>query len=161
MKTTRAAGAPCAQKAIQPPPFPSFEELDALAASNTSSVASAWWITHQMTEHVFSTIAHGDPRTGAPLPRPLTEILRDIRSVTASGSRPFPHDCLLHAAEFSSDSLDHLLGRYRTRIVRSHEQLPFHQLREVDNRSMAWLARQSGRNIREKRKRRPETVLTA
>lgn len=150
MNKTRAAGGCCVPKATQSPPFPPFEDLDALASSDTPSAVSAWWITHQVAEHVFSTIAHSDPRTGVSLPRPLTEILRDIRSVTASGSRPFPHDCLLHAAEFAADSLENLLDRHRHRIVRSHEQVPFHQLREVDNRSMEWLARQPGRNIREK-----------
>lgn len=150
MSNPRAAGGYYAPKATLPPPFPPFEDLEALAASDTPSAASAWWITYQVTEHVFSTIAHTDPRTGVPLPRPLTEILSAIRSVTVSGSRPFPHDCLLYAAEFAADSLEYLLDRYRHRIVRSHEQLPFHQLREVDNRSMEWLARQPGRTIREK-----------
>ena len=111
---------------------------------------AAWWISHQVPEHVFATIAHGDRRNDDPLPRPLTEILRDVRSATSKGSRPFPRDRLLVAAEFTADSLEHLLDRHRHRTVRIHEQLPFHQIREVDTRSMAWLARQPGRNIREK-----------
>lgn len=133
-----------------PPTLPPFEDLDALAAADTPSIAAAWWITHQVSEHVFSAIAQSDPRTGAPLPRPLSEILLDIRALTAAGIRPFPHDRLLSAAEFAAGSLGHLIDRHSHRIVRSHEQLPFHQLREVDTRSMAWLARQPGRNIREK-----------
>lgn len=151
MKKARAArdrGAP--KQAALPPPLPPFDELDALAASDTPTVESAWWITHQVSEHVFSTVAYSDPRTGEPLPRPLTEILRDIRDTTATGRRPFPRDRLLSAAEFAADPLEHLLDQHRHRIVRVHEQLPFHQLREVDTRSMAWLARQPGRNIREK-----------
>jgi cold shock CspA family protein len=158
MKMTRAAGGHRAPKATQTPPFPPFDDLDALAATDTPSVASAWWITHQVTEHVFSTITCSDPRSGEPLLRPLTEILRQIRVVTASGSRPFPRDRLLCAAEFAADALEHLLARHRHRIVRTHEQLPFHQLREVDNRSMAWLARQPGRNIREKLSGRTHTM---
>ena len=151
MKKARAARDRAAPKtAALPPPLPEFDGLDALAASDAPTVTAAWWISHQVSEHVFSMIAHGDPRTGEPLPRPLTEILRDVRNATATGSRPFPHDRLLGAAEFTTDSLEHLLDRHRHRIVRVHEQLPFHQLREVDTRSMAWLARQPGRNIREK-----------
>lgn len=132
------------------PTIPPFEELDALAASGTPSAAAAWWMTSQVVEHVFSTISRIDPRTGVPLPRPLTEILRDLRETTRAGSRPFPHDGLLHAAEFARASLEHLLDHHRHRIVRVHRQLPFHQLREIDHRSIAWLARQPGRNIREK-----------
>ena len=151
MKKARAARDHAAPKtAALPPPLPQFDELDALAASTAPTVEAAWWISHQVPEHVFATIAHGDRRTGDPLPRPLTEILRDIRDATSKGSRPFPRDRLLVAAEFTADSLEHLLDRHRHRTVRVHEQLPFHQLREVDTRSMAWLARQPGRNIREK-----------
>ncbi|MGQ9371733.1 DUF2357 domain-containing protein [Azospirillum sp. ST 5-10] len=151
MKKARAAHDRTASKvAALPPPLPEFDELEALAASDAPTVAAAWWISHQVSEHVFSIVAHGDPRTGEPLPRPLTEILRDVRNATATGSRPFPRDRLLGAAEFTIDSMEHLLDRHRHRIVRVHEQLPFHQLREVDTRSMAWLARQPGRNIREK-----------
>jgi cold shock CspA family protein len=151
MKKARAARDRAAPKtAALPPPLPKFDDLDALAASSAPTVEAAWWISHQVSEHVFSTIAHDDSRTGDPLPRPLTEILRDVRNATANGSRPFPRDRLLVAAEFTAESLEHLLARHRHRTVRVHEQLPFHQLREVDTRSMAWLARQPGRNIREK-----------
>lgn len=151
MKKARAARDRAAPKtAALPPPLPQFDELDALAASDAPTVEAAWWISHQVSEHVFSMIAHGDSRTGDPLPRPLTEILRDVRAATLTGSRPFPRDRLLSAAEFTADSLEHLLDHHRHRIVRVHEQLPFHQLREVDTRSMVWLARQPGRNIREK-----------
>lgn len=151
MKKARAARDRDSPKpAALPPRLPEFDELDAIAASKTPSLEAAWWITHQVSEHIFSMISHGDPRTGEPLPRPLTEILSKVRSATAGGSRPFPRDRLLCAAEFTVDSLMHLLDRHRHRIVRIHEQLPFHQLREVDTRSMAWLARQPGRNIREK-----------
>ena len=151
MKKARAARDRAAPRTAElPPPLPQFDELDALAASTVPTVEAAWWISHQVPEHVFATIARGDRRTGDPLPRPLSEILRDIRNATSKGSRPFPCDRLLVAAEFAADSLEHLLDRHRHRAVRIHEQLPFHQLREVDTRSMAWLARQPGRNIREK-----------
>jgi hypothetical protein len=150
MKKGRAAHDRASRQVALPPPLPPFDELDALAAADTPTVQSAWWITHQASQHVFSTVARGDSRTGEPLARSLTEILRDLRCATATGRRPFPHDRLLGAAEFAADSFEHLLDRHRHRIVRVHEQLPFHQLREVDTRSMAWLARQPGRNIREK-----------
>lgn len=150
MKTARAKRGEPGSKAILPPPLPPFDDLEALAAADIPSIASAWWITHQVSEHVFSAIVQSDPRTGASLPRPVTEILRDVRAVTVTGSRPFPHDRLLYTADFVAGSLGHLIDRHSHRIVRSHEQLPFHKLREVDTRSMAWLARQPGRSIREK-----------
>jgi cold shock CspA family protein len=138
------------KKLSLPPEIPELDGLESLAASDIPSIAGAWWITNQVTEHIFSTIGKNDLRTGSPLSKPLTEILESIRQATATGCRPFPHDQLSLVAQFAVKPLEKLLDRYRHRIVRVHEQLPFHQIREVDARSMAWLARQPGRNIREK-----------
>ena len=149
-KGTVAPHHKASKKLSLPPDLPAFEELEALAASEAPNLAGAWWITHQVTEHVFSDIGKVDPRTGVPLSKPLTEILDAIRQATATGCRPFPHDQLLAAAQFAAKPLEKLLDQYRHRIVRVHEQLPFHQIREVDTRSMAWLTRQPGRNVREK-----------
>lgn len=138
------------KKLSLPPELPAFDALESMAASDIPSVAGAWWITHQVTEHIFSSIGKIDSRTGAPLSKPLTEILDSIRQATATGCRPFPHDRLVTVAQFAVKPLEKLLDRYRHRIIRVHEQLPFHQIREVDARSMAWLTRQPGRNVREK-----------
>ncbi|NCA70991.1 MAG: DUF2357 domain-containing protein [Sphingobacteriia bacterium] len=133
-----------------PPELPALDALEALAASESPSLSASWWITHQVTEHVFSAIARTDPLTGNALPQPLTELLEGIETTTASGLRPFPDDRLFVAARFAADPFARLLDSHRHRIVRSHAQLPFHRLREVDTRSLAWLARQPGRNVREK-----------
>ena len=151
MKKVRAARDHKGGKRLSlPPEFPAFDGLELLAASDIPSTSGAWWITHQVAEHIFSTIGKTDLRTGAPLSRRLTEIFESIRLATATGCRPFPHDRLFTVAKFAARPLEKLLDRYRHRIIRVHEQLPFHQIREVDARSMAWLARQPGRNIREK-----------
>ena len=140
----------CTERLVLPPELPPFEDLEELAASETPNLAGAWWITHQVTEHIFSKIGSHDPRTGAPLSCPLTQIFESIRQATAVGCRPFPNDQLFAAAQFAAKPIEHLLEHYRHRIVRVHEQLPFHRIREVDARSMAWLTHQPGRNVREK-----------
>ena len=133
-----------------PPPLPAPEELEDLAASSSPSLPAAWWVTHQVTEHVFSTVARTDSRTGDPLPQSLTELLSELNTATSTGCRPFPRDRLFDAALFAAEPFAQLLDHHRHRIIRTHEQLPFHRLREVDTRSLAWLARQPGRNVREK-----------
>jgi cold shock CspA family protein len=127
-----------------------LDELEGLAASETPNLAGAWWIAHQVSEHIFSAIGRRDPRTGAPLSCPLTQILEAIRQATAVGCRPFPNDQLFSAAQFAAKPIEQLLEHYRHRIVRVHKQLPFHQIRELDARSMSWLMHQPGRNAREK-----------
>jgi cold shock CspA family protein len=149
-KVSAARNHKSGKKLSLPPELPAFDALESMAASDVPSVAGAWWITHQVTEHIFSSIGKIDSRTGAPLSKPLTEILDSIRRATVTGCRPFPHDRLVTVAQFAVKSLEKLLDRYRHRVIRVHEQLPFHQIREVDARSMAWLTRQPGRNVREK-----------
>ncbi|NCC94260.1 MAG: DUF2357 domain-containing protein, partial [Opitutae bacterium] len=136
--------------AAQAPPLPALEELESLAASAEPYAAAAWWITHQVVEHCFSVIARTDPLTGDTLPQPLSALLSDLNAAVSTGRRPFPHDRLFAAACFAAEPFAHLLARHRQRIVRTHAQVPLHQLREVDNRSVAWLARQPGRTVREK-----------
>lgn len=138
------------KRVVLPPPLPPVEDLDAISAAPDASLTASWWRSHQVTEHVFAAIAQTDPRTGDPLPQSLVDLMHGIREVTAEGCRPFPHDQLFIAAQFAAEPLARLLEHHRHRIVRTHEQLPFHRLREFDARSIAWLARQPGRNIREK-----------
>ena len=146
-----AAGkAGASKRPALPPLLPAPEELEDLAASNIPSLAAAWWVTHQVTEHVFSTVARTDSRTGDPLPQSLTELLSELNTATSTGCRPFPQDLLFDAALFAAEPFAQLLDHHRHRIIRTHAQLPFHRLREVDTRSLAWLARLPGRNVREK-----------
>ena len=133
-----------------PPAFPDPAGLEGLAAAEAPSPQGAWWTSLQVTEHVLASVSHADPLTGEPLPQSLQELLVAMNGATAAGCRPFPRDPMFVAAEFAARPLAQLLEHHRTRIVRTHEQLPFHRLREVDNRSLTWLARQPGRSVREK-----------
>jgi cold shock CspA family protein len=144
---TRGAHAPARFQA--PPPEP-LDALDTHAASDGPTAAAAWWITHQTIEHLYSSVARRDPATGESLPRPFTDVLDALRRAASTGTRPFPHDRLLETARFVAKPLAVLLDRHRHRIARLHVQMPIHQAREFDSRSVAWLVRQPGRTVREK-----------
>lgn len=157
MKNRRSASGPTVaakgaapHRPSLPPPLLDPLELEALAASANPSLEGAWWIALQVTEHLLSSVALTDPRTGAFLPQSLHAILAALSESTAEARRPFPRDQLFVAAEMAAGPLAKLLDHHRTRIVRTHQQLPFHQLREVDSHSLAWLAKLPGRTVREK-----------
>ncbi len=137
-------------KATGAPPVPDPSELEASAAGSALSEVGAWWVSAQVADHLFRSIGERDRRTGDPLPGSLQDLLAGLRETGASGRRPFPKDVLAEAADVAEEVVADLLHQHRTRVVRDHVQLPFPSLREVDGRSLAWLARQPGRNVREK-----------
>lgn len=138
-----------AAPALAAPPMPELAD-DRERFATTGSAQAAWWIAGQVAEHMFGAILERDPRTGAPLPSSLDELLAALRTAAATGRRPLPRDALALAAETASEVVPDLLRTHRTRVVREHVQLPFPSLREVDGRSLAWLSRQPGRTVREK-----------
>jgi len=98
----KRARARSATKQALPPPLPALETLEALearAAADEPSVDGAWWITHQVVQHVLAVTGIDDVHTGAPLAMPVTELLARIRRATTRGSRPFPRDRVVRAAE--------------------------------------------------------------
>lgn len=135
---------PCAA-----PPLHPLARLETLAAG-PAVPSVAWWITLQVSEHLFAAVASVDPRTGAYLVQPLSELLAALRLAGANGTRPFPADRLWRAADFACEPLARLLHQHRHRTIRSHAQLPFHRIRELDARSLSWLATRPGRTVREK-----------
>ena len=147
----RGAARPGAARRVRlPPPLPSVEELERAAASELPCVEGAWWITAQVVEHLLTRAAARDPRTGAPLPQSVLEYLEAVDAASSQGRRPLPCDRIACAAELAARPLAEIIERHRTRLERTHEQLPFHRLRDVDPRSLAWMARLPGRTVREK-----------
>ncbi len=140
-----------AQRRVRlPPPLPNAEDLEQIAAAHTPTVEGAWWITAQVVEHILTCATARDPRTGAPLPQSVLEYLESLAIASSVGRRPLPCDRLACAAELAERPLAELINRHRTRLERTHEQLPFHRLRDVDPRSVEWMARLPGRTVREK-----------
>jgi len=150
-RAARAAVKAGAQRRVRlPPPLPSVDDLEKIAAAQTPTVEGAWWITTQVVEHILTCATDRDPRTGAPLPQSLLEYLESLDIASSCGRRPLPCDRLACAAELAERPLAEIIDRHRTRLERTHERLPFHRLRDVDPRSVAWMARLPGRTVREK-----------
>ncbi|WP_168210675.1 DUF2357 domain-containing protein [Persicimonas caeni] len=124
--------------------------LEELAAHETPSRKGAHWITLQATEHLLASTSPRDPLTGRPRPVMLREVLRSIRQVLAGGARPLPYDVGQRALDLCLEAIGNILREPRTKIVRQHEMRPLHAVREMDEASMRWLARQPGRTAKEK-----------
>lgn len=133
------------------PPPPPLEQagLETIAASAEATATGAWWITLQVIGHFWEEATVRDARTIEPLQGSLLDAVSRL-PLPDSHPRPFPHDSLAVAAELLKRPLRRILGVPTERIKREHLMQPAFALRELDGRSMAWLAQRPGRTVREK-----------
>ena len=134
-----------------------LDELEHAALGAEATEHGARWITLQFVQHYWETAALRDPRTLTPLPRLLSEVLREL-PVAGVHPRPLPTDLLSVAASELARPLTRILVNPTSKVTRAHVMQPVHALREVDARSMAWLSQRPGRTIREKLGGRPHAL---
>lgn len=126
------------------------ELLDASAVAADATPTGAWWTSLQATEHIFAAPARRDPRTGQPVAQSLRDFLFALDTELRDARRPLPVDMLFQTIELAGGPLLHLVDRHRTRIIRDHQRIALHRVRELDAKSVSWIARQPGRTVREK-----------
>lgn len=96
----------------------------------------------------LSGLADVDARSGLALPQGWSDLCR--RAAMSPAPDAAPRDRLRAIVDHVAAALRQLLGQARQRVVRSHAMVPLHAARELDSVSIAWLARQGGRTVREK-----------
>ena len=134
-----------------------LDELELAALAPQPTREGAAWTTLQFVQHFWETAVRRDPRTLSPLPRLLSEVLRDLPT-GGTHPRPLPADLISIAATGLARPLSRILANPTSRVTRDHVMQPVHSLREVDARSMTWLAQRPGRTIREKLGGRPHAL---
>jgi len=101
-------------------------------------------------EDLLSTASSYDPETGAPMPVKVSQFVAGFARALHGDVPIVPRDALFRVAELASAPLEEVLDDPRHRLQRSHQTLRPERVRNVDARSMAWLARQPGHDIRQK-----------
>lgn len=127
-----------------------LEALEAAAAGDHPTVEGARWITTQTVSHLFNESGMVDAKTGVFTWRPLSAALMDLRRALAVSGRPLPFDDIQRLVSFALPPLRHIVSSPRTHLVRDHEVMVLHRLREVDAKAMAWMSRLPGRTAKEK-----------
>lgn len=100
--------------------------------------------------HWLTSVVEFDPRTFEPMTITLTELSQ--KSLEVNNDLEIENrDFLYHiAVNLLGNSLNLLLPKLNTKIVRTHEIMPLVNAREFDRACMQWVARKSGRNLKEK-----------
>ena len=70
-------------------------------------------------------------------------------------------DRLTRLLDHCYQAINRILVHPRTTIIREHEMVPVYKAQRIDNRSIEWLSRQPGRNIREKLASQPHVLAQA
>jgi hypothetical protein len=118
------------------------------ATRDDAPAALAWSLAE--LEDLLAATARVDPDTGAPTGRLLSQVLTDLRAGLAAESPTIPRDALVRTALHAAEPLEEVVAAPRTRLQRHHTLERPDRARTLDARSMAWLARQPGRDARSK-----------
>lgn len=128
-----------------------IDELEKLASNEAPSIEGASWITLQVIEHCFNTISNKDNISRKEIPSLLSEYLERFNQINQENSiRPLPNDILLELVEYSKDALEEIFRDTKNKLIKQDKMIKPHQLKNITNKTMNWLGKQSGRNIKEK-----------
>lgn len=97
-----------------------------------------------------------DPLSGLALPIGIDDFLTSLakweQDDLVNGELK---DLVYRLVAHTKESLVAIMRQMRTKILREHLMLPINAAREVDSKSVQWLSRQPGRNLREKLSGKP------
>ena len=129
---------------------PDFALLERHASIPHKTPEGAYWASLQLINHIFNKIALIDLLSGKSMPKSLMEVLSQLSDILEGSQHPLPEDILLHILKLTKSSAKEIVDSPKKKLLRSHPFLPVYKVTEMDNRCMAWLAKQPGRRTREK-----------
>lgn len=104
-------------------------------------------------EDFYLQCACSDPMNGQGLYTDQDSFLQQVYQQLLTGSNLSAQHCLDRVSRiwmFVHEAVRNIMYQPHTSLLREHKDIPLHFVREVDTSTMIWLARRSGRNIREK-----------
>ncbi len=139
------------QQSIWQQVSPEILELENLAAQPHQSPTGAYWATMRLLNHIFAANSCYDSATGQSTSQSLRQALKKLSECIKNWKgHLLPEDSLYRTVEFCLEPLERILQTPRKKLLRQHEIMPLYKIREMDSQCMAYLAKQPGRNAREK-----------
>lgn len=100
----------------------------------------------------YLSIATFDEKTGETLSTDLESFLFNVSKYKGDKNQ---QDYISRITSHSKEALKYIFQNPREKILREHAIVPIYAAREVDSKSVEWLSRRSGRNLREKLAEKP------
>lgn len=109
-------------------------------------------------QHYFILPLRFDPVTMQPLIMSLSQACNFTLALVENKQR---QDRLTRLLDHCLPAIKRILAQPRTIIIREHEMVPVYKAQRIDSRSIEWLSRQPGRNVREKLAAQPHILALA
>jgi len=102
----------------------------------------------------LTEITDFDPISAKALPADTASIINKIISL-GDKEASYHKDRVFRIIDHTRASIKHIIKNTHSRIIRDHEIIPVYAVREMDSASIQWLARKSGRTLKEKLSGKP------
>ncbi len=133
------------------PVLPELDRFEQLASSENPTLEGAWIHTMQLVEHIFNLLVARDPINNEVMVELLTTILaRNEELELETAERPIPYDALHQLLQYSNRALEKIVENPSKKLVKETTMLSPNRLKTPTVKTMDWIAKQPGRNIREK-----------
>jgi cold shock CspA family protein len=133
------------------PVLPEIEQLEKITSAQTPSDEGAWWITLQIVDHIINSITKRDPINNAFLPELMSDFFnRFVDLVDDDAVRPLPNDIVQQLIDYCYKATEYIIKDPRTKMVKETTMVSSHKLKSPTTKTINWLAKQPGRNIKEK-----------
>ncbi|MDR2117848.1 MAG: DUF2357 domain-containing protein [Planctomycetaceae bacterium] len=124
-----------------------FETLESVYKSTDASEITDALVLIQLRDW-FTFVCEFDPLTCEPISTGTDELFAKILQYDDATNNI--QDRLGRVLEHTHEALKNILLEIKTQILREHITLPVYAVRETDSKSIQWIARKTGRTIREK-----------
>ncbi|WP_129727908.1 cold-shock protein [Ectobacillus funiculus] len=133
------------------PSIPELDQLEQLASSQEPSLEGSWAHTVQLVDHLYNSFCKRDPINNEVLYELWTtmfELINELELQTAN--RPIPFDTVHQLFSYSSKAIEKIIQNPSKKMMKETAMVSPNRLKSPRTKTMNWMAKQPGRNIREK-----------
>ena len=99
----------------------------------------------------YIALCEFDPLSHDAIPKTMSEVLVQVSELLVSPKNTVDsNDRFIHILSLCEQAIGTIILHPKERVQREHDLIPINQVREVDNKTVHWLSRQTGKNLREK-----------
>lgn len=107
-------------------------------------------ITGAAAESIINTASEVDAKTGENVPGLFSGYLNRLHDGLNGCSDKFPNDGIMQIASYALPALRNIIDSPNSRMIKESEMVSQSHLMGISSRTITWLSKRPGRNIREK-----------
>ena len=133
------------------PNFPDLVNFEYYASNEEPSLEGSSIISLQTIEHIFNTISKRDPLNNSLKSQQFSHMAKTLHNIESqTANRPVPLDRVHQLYLFAQKAMHQLASNPSRKLIKKTAYVTPNQLKTPRTKTMNWIAKQPGRNIREK-----------